>query len=73
MGAYELPPQALDGAFIEVAALQKAAPRLPTFGQLLRPKRAREEGTDGQHLQPQAFEGAIDRREGAAGTALEGD
>ena len=44
-GIFELPPQQLDGAFIEVANLAKSAPVLPSFAQILR-KRAREEGRE---------------------------
>ena len=42
-GIFELPPQQLEGAFIEVCTLAKSAPLLPSFAQILRPKRAREE------------------------------
>ena len=51
VGVFELPPQQLDGAFIEVANLAKSAPVLPSFAQILR-KRAREEGREqGQEQQ----------------------
>lgn len=41
-GTYDLPPQAIDNAFIEIKSLVKLPPLLPTFGSLFR-KRDREE------------------------------
>ena len=40
-GTYGLPPQELDGAFIELKRLERLAPQLPRFQQILGRKRER--------------------------------
>ena len=52
-GTYGLPPQELEGAFIELKRLERLAPALPTFQQILGRKRERTPDHPTQQFQQQ--------------------